>query len=156
MAIFSHYYLETTERKIEFVGKGEKLFGIYMLNILLTIITLGIYYPWAKRNTLVYLYEETLLDNNRFTFHGTGAEMFKGFIKAILIFGALNGMLTYGTTSGNQTITIVTTILYFIGFIILIPFAIHGTAKYRLSRSSLKGIHFGYRGARADLIELFI
>ncbi len=35
-------------RKIKFIGKGKDLMGIMLLDILLCIVTLGIYYPWAK------------------------------------------------------------------------------------------------------------
>ena len=72
-------------RSLKFYGKGGALFGILIANFFLTIITLGLYYPWAKARKMKYLYAETELDNSRFNFHGTGQEMFKGFIKAIAI-----------------------------------------------------------------------
>lgn len=81
------------EYKLDFNGKGSDFFGIIIVNWLLTIITLGIYYPWAKAKQLQFIYSATSLNGDSFSFHGTGKEMFKGFIKAILIFGILYGVL---------------------------------------------------------------
>ena len=78
----------TSEKKkynLQFNGKGSDFFGVVIVNWLLTIVTLGFYYPWAKANNLKYLYGETSLNNDPFAFHGTVKEMFKGFIKVTLM-----------------------------------------------------------------------
>ena len=135
--------ITSSDHKFHFTGKGSKLFGIVIVNLLLTIITLGFYYPWAKAALLQYLYKETQLAGSAFTFHGTGKEMFKGFIRAILIFGALYGIVFLCT---HYQMPFLGLAILYLGFFILIPFIIHGSIKYRLSRSSWRGIHFGYRG----------
>ena len=71
--------------KLDFHGKGSEFFGIIIVNWLLTVITLGFYYPWAKAKQLKYLYSATSFNNDRFQFSGTGNEMFIGFIKTLLI-----------------------------------------------------------------------
>ena len=57
-----------------FRGKGSEFFGVVVINWLLTVITLGLYYPWAKERTLKYLYANTYLENDRFQFSGTGKD----------------------------------------------------------------------------------
>ena len=71
---------------IEFFGKGSEYFSIMIVNWLLTIITLGLYYPWAKAKKLRYIYGQTALNSERFHFSGTGKEMFLGYIKVIIIY----------------------------------------------------------------------
>ena len=44
-------------RRIEFNGHGEELFGILVKNFLLNVLTLGIYYPWAKPSNFVTIME---------------------------------------------------------------------------------------------------
>ena len=83
---------ELKNYKLSFNGQGKTYFGIVIINWLLTIITLGIYYPWAKAKNLQYIYGATALNNDRFAFHGTGREMFIGFIKAVVIVGILYGI----------------------------------------------------------------
>ncbi|WP_410482280.1 DUF898 family protein [Riemerella anatipestifer] len=38
----------------------------------------------------------------------------------------------------------------------IIPFAIHGSFRYRMSRTSYRGIRFGYRGNRKEFIKKFL
>lgn len=84
------YFMENqSSLLIRFHGKGEKFFGIQLVNVLLTLVTLGFYYPWAKAARLQYLYGETEFAGSRFHFHGTGKEMFIGYLKALGIFFAL-------------------------------------------------------------------
>ena len=54
--------------KLEFQGKGSDFFGIIIVNWLLTICTLGIYYPWAKAKKLQFLYGNTSLNGMLFLF----------------------------------------------------------------------------------------
>ena len=41
---------------LEFRGKTGEFFGIWIVNVFLTIITLGIYSAWAKVRTNRYFY----------------------------------------------------------------------------------------------------
>jgi len=143
-------------RQLTFHGEGAKLFGIYIVNILLTFVTLGLYYPWARAALLKYMYEESEFEGSRFTFHGTGKEMFIGFIKAVGIFLGLYCILLGGIATKSATFTMIGVAVFYIGFLLLIPIAIHGALRYRTSRSSWRGIHFGYRGDRKEFLNMFI
>ncbi|MBC7915637.1 MAG: DUF898 domain-containing protein [Pyrinomonadaceae bacterium] len=147
---------QSSTRQIAFLGIGSKLFGIYIVNALLTVITLGLYYPWAKAATLRYLYQETELGGSRFMFHGTGREMFVGFIKAVGIFIGLYGFLLWAVFQKNQTLVAVAIGTMYLAILLLIPIAMHGSLKYRMSRSSWRSIHFGYRGQLNELFKEFI
>lgn len=137
---------------LDFHGEGSEYFGIIIVNWLLTIVTLGFYYPWAKAKKLQYLYGKTTLDGDAFTFHGTGKELFKGFIKAIILFLVLYGVLFLFL---YLKMPIVGVLLFYFGFIAIIPIAIHGSYRYRMSRTSWRGIRFGYRGDRKEFSMSF-
>ena len=77
---------KTQNYSLEFFGKGSEYFNIMIVNWLLTIITLGLYYPWARAKNLRYIYGQTALNNERFHFSGTGKEMFLGFLKIIFLY----------------------------------------------------------------------
>jgi len=141
----------SNDHKFSFHGSGSKLFGIVITNLIFTILTLGFYYPWAKVALLKYLYKETELAGGRFTFHGTGKEVFKGFIKAIVLFLILYGVIFILSYYG---LIILGTIFSYLAIIALLPFIIHGSLRYRLSRSSWRGIHFGYRGNLKELTKI--
>ncbi|MCB9167265.1 MAG: DUF898 domain-containing protein [Flavobacteriales bacterium] len=141
--------MENRTSRLAFIGEGGDLFVILLVNWLLTVITLGIYYPWAKARRLQYFYEHTELDGHPFHFHGTGREMFKGFIKAVGLFLAVYGIYFLLIMVRMPVLAIIFLLGALIG---LVPLVLHGTYRYRLGRSSWRAIHFGYRG---ELRELF-
>jgi uncharacterized membrane protein YjgN (DUF898 family) len=133
--------------QLEFNGKGSEFFSVIIVNWLLTIITLGFYYPWAKARKLQFLYGETSLNGDSFSFHGTGKEMFRGFLKAILIITLLYGLFFLLLYFKSPILGV---IVLYLGVFALLPFAIHGSYRYRMSRTSWRGIRFGYRGDRKE------
>lgn len=148
--------MELIPQRLKFYGDGGKYFGILVVNFLLTIVTLGLYYPWAKAKSLQYLYGETEFAGSRLQFHGTGNEMFKGFIKAIILIGVIFGIYTVLGMSGNMTLALIGAAEYMLGIILIIPLAIHGGLRYRMSRTSWRGIHFGYRGRLGELFRIYL
>lgn len=138
---------------LSFRGKGSSYFTILFVNLLLTVLTLGLYYPWAKARDLQYLYSSSFLNEDNFIFHGTGKEMFKGFVKAILLFFALFAVLSLLLYFEMFVLGI---ILFYLGLVLIIPLAIHGSYRYRMSRTSWRGIRFGYRGDRRELFVNFL
>ncbi|MBP7183892.1 MAG: DUF898 family protein [Saprospiraceae bacterium] len=132
----------------KFHGEGKNLFILYLVNTFATIFTLGLYYPWARASFLKFFYQETSFDGSRFTFLGTGREMFRGFLKALGL-----GIMVYGGIFFLNYLRFPLLSLIFIviaGYLIL-PAAIHGALRYRLAKTTWRGIHFSYSG---DLNEL--
>lgn len=137
-----------------FHGEGGTLFGIHLKNLLLTILTLGIYSFWAKTAVRQYLYSQTAVTGDRFGYHGTGGELLKGWLKAmgIVIVG-----LVIAAVLGNFVHEAAGVIfLYGVGGLLFFPLALVGSRKYRLSRTSWRGIRFSFRGNFEDLIGIFI
>jgi uncharacterized membrane protein YjgN (DUF898 family) len=137
---------------LAFYGRGIDYFRIQLVNIILNIITLGLYYPWAKERQLKYLYSQNTFEETPFVFSGTGKEMFKGYIKAIAIIVVLYAITFY--LIANQFTGTGLFVLYG-GFICLLPLAIHGSYRYRMAKTSWKGIRFGYAGKRGTLVGIF-
>lgn len=139
--------------RLEFFGKGSEYFAIMIVNWLLTLITFGLYYPWARAKRLRYMYGQTALNNERFHFSGTGKELFSGFIKIILFYILMMGGYMMLLTLVKSPLL---AILYlYLALFAIIPFAVHGSFRYRMSRTSYRGIRFGYRGVRKELIINF-
>src|SRR5258707_2578357 len=55
---------------VRFTGNGAEYFGIWIVNLLLTIVTLGIYSAWAKGRRLQYFFPPTEVAGSRFHFSG--------------------------------------------------------------------------------------
>lgn len=141
-------------------GTGKSLFKIYIVNVLLTLVTFGMYYPWAKAKLLAYHYSHTELQESRFAFLGTGEEIFKGFIKALIIFGVWYGVFFYLSlqrqTEENVWLFTGAIAIWQIVFTLIFPLAIVGSLKYRLSRTVWRGIHMKYTGTVKSMYKVFI
>lgn len=135
---------------LQFFGSGSEYFKIMIVNWLLTLITFGFYYPWARAKKLQYIYKNTALNNQRFHFAGTGNEMFRGFIKVIGFYLAVIIVFLLFTKVINAPVLGI--IFLYAAIFTIIPFAIHGSLRYRLSRTSYRGIRFGYRGDRNTFV----
>ncbi|MBI2259881.1 MAG: DUF898 family protein [Flavobacteriia bacterium] len=139
--------------RFSFLGTGGELFKILLLNWILTVLTLGIYYPWAKEKYLKYLYNSSQFNNDPFRFHGTGKEMFIGMIKALVLVILFYGIF-YLLLINGQIIALL--VFFYAGLFFIVPLAIHGSYRYRLSRSSWRNIRFRYSGNKTILMLNFL
>jgi uncharacterized membrane protein YjgN (DUF898 family) len=144
---------ENRSYSLGFYGSGGDYFKILIVNTILSILTLGLYYPWAKEKKLKYLYSKNTFDETPFVFSGTGKEMFKGFIKAIGIFILIYGIFLSLLFTGHTAIAL---LFFYAALIALIPIALHGAYRYRMAKTSWRGIRFGYNGDRKELIGIFV
>lgn len=144
---------QTQNYHFDFLGKGSDYFAIMIVNWLLTLVTLGLYYPWARAKKLRYVYGQTALNNDRFHFSGTGKEMFRGFIKVIIFFIVV--IVSYILILTVFKLPILAIIFLYLAIFAIIPFAIHGSFRYKMSRTSYRGIRFGYRGNRNEFVKNF-
>ncbi len=63
-----------------FDGEGAEYFGIYLLNVIVLIFTLGIAYPWVYCRNLHWRKYHTIINGRRLTFTGTAGELFANWI----------------------------------------------------------------------------
>lgn len=139
--------------RLEFYGKGSEYFAIMIVNWLLTLVTFGLYYPWARAKKLRYVYGQTALNDERFHFSGTGKEMFRGFIKVLVFYIVM--MVSYVLLITVVKNPLLAVLFMYSAILAILPFAIHGSFRYRMSRTSLRGIRFGYRGDRNEFVKHF-
>ena len=144
-------------RQPSFHGSGGTLFRIWIVNALKTIITLGIYRFWAKTNIRRYFASETEFEGDRFAYHGTGTELLVGAVKAAMVFAVPFALLNviprlrFGTP-----VTVAAVLFGAVYILVLIPLAIVGSRRYRLSRTSWRGIRFSFRGPAGQFVRLFL
>lgn len=79
---------ESSIKPFSFTGKGSEYFSIWIVNVCLTILTLGIYSAWAKVRTQQYFYGNTWLDNISFQYLANPNQILKGRIIAFSAFAA--------------------------------------------------------------------
>ena len=146
--------------KLIFDGRGGELFVVYLVNILLTMVTLGIYRFWAKTRIRQYVWSHLRYKGDAFEYTGTGMELFLGFlIVALVVFAPLFGLSIWAQKligEGNGVLAAVIFVPVILTYIVLFPMAIYRAYRYRLSRSMWRGIRFGLTGKPSLYARKFI
>lgn len=68
-----------------FDGSGAEYFRIWIVNLFLSIITIGIYSPWAKVRNTRYLYRNTQVAGASFDYHANPVAILKGRLIAVVL-----------------------------------------------------------------------
>jgi uncharacterized membrane protein YjgN (DUF898 family) len=143
--------------RLRFHGSGGELFGIFITNVLFTLLTLGVYSFWAKVKTRQYLWGQTEFAGDRFGFHGTGKELLIGWVKAAVLFGGLVTLANLIPVVWDKPwANVVAQLLFLGGLAVLIPLAIIGSMRYRLSRTSWRSVRFGFYGGYRELLGIML
>lgn len=127
---------------IRFTGSGSEYFRIWIVNLLLMLVTLGIYYPWAKVRRMRYFHGNTLVGNEPLDFHGSPKKMLKGY--------ALVGvLLVLYSAAGEYSPT--AKLLAFLVVMALGPALLKSSMQFRLANTSWRGLRFAFKGSLKDV-----
>ena len=140
---------EPTTHRFAFGGTAMAYFKIWIVNLVLTIITLGIYSPWAKVRRLRYFYGNTHLDGKSFDFTANPKRILIGRLIAIAIYVAIS---VFGQLSPE--IAFAGAILLFLIF----PWMLRSTLRFMARNSQFNNVRFGFGGtlAAAYVVMLLI
>src|SRR3954468_4654839 len=72
--------------KPEFTGSAAEYFRIWIVNLFLSIVTLGVYSAWAKVRKKKYFYGNTRLDGDTFDYFASPIVIPNGPIVAVAVF----------------------------------------------------------------------
>lgn len=153
--------MNTRIARLRYHGTGDSLFGLILGNALLTVVTLGVYSFWAKNKVRQFHYSHTELDGDRFAYHGTGGELFSGALKASgVMFVLALGLVALTAITGGEaapvSVQLATIGAFYVAIFLLVVFAINGARRYRLSRSSWRGIRFSFHGSAREFLRLMV
>lgn len=124
---------------IRFVGSGSEYFRIWITNLLLTLLTVGLYFPFAKVRRLRYFYGCTEVGGHALAFHGDPWKMFRGFVLAVALIGA------YGVA---ERVSPLAALVAFVVLAALWPALWHASLRFRLANTGWRGLRMAFTGAR--------
>ena len=121
---------------LEFTGSGGEYFRVWIVNVLLSIITLGIYTPWARRRTAQYFYSHTLVAGSPLEFTAQQRKMVMGFVLLMLITIAYN----IAANTGQDTAVG----LFLLAGAVLAPFIWGSAMRFRLGATRWRGLRLQF------------
>ncbi|OQK48393.1 hypothetical protein XM75_c12458 [Vibrio vulnificus] len=123
---------------IQFKGQGGEFFGIWIVNILLSVITLGIYSAWAKVRTKRYFYGNTFIAGDNFEYHAQPMQLLKGRLVAlalVLIWVVANSFFPLAS------------LVLFALFYVALPWLLWSNARFDSAMTSYRNVHFAFNGS---------
>jgi uncharacterized membrane protein YjgN (DUF898 family) len=133
--------------EIRFTGSGSEYFRIWAVNLLLILLSCGLYLPFAKMRRIRYFYANTLIGGDALAFHGAATKMFRGFI----LLAALTLIYTFaGSFSPAAALP---------AFLLLCavwPALWRASLQYRLSNTSWRGLRLVFEGSMRDAYLAFM
>ena len=133
----------TKTTPIIFEGKFSEYFGIWIVNLLLSLVTFGVYSAWAKVRRKKYFYNNTLIDNVGFDYHAKPVSILKGRLIAValLVVAAINPILQS---------------LVFLIIFIFLPWLVVRGSIFNARNSSHRGLRFDFVGTVSQAVRVFI
>lgn len=130
-----------------FTGTGSEYFRIWVVNLLLTILTLGVYSAWAKVRRLQYFYRNTRVAGSIFDYHGTPKAILKGRILALALVGAYKISFDVAKPFALAVVLILAAIM---------PWLLARAFRFKMANSSYRGLRFHFRGSVAQAYRMLI
>ncbi|QEL65428.1 hypothetical protein OTERR_19520 [Oryzomicrobium terrae] len=132
---------------LEFVGSGGEYFRIWIVNLFLSIITLGIYSAWAKVRREQYFHRNLLLDGSGFTYHGQPSAILKGRAVAFVLLMALSVTEKIGPLAHGIAL---------LALIPAVPWLAVRAFRFRAHNTSYRGLHFSFHGTYRQALTTFV
>ena len=133
--------------QFEFRGKAGEWFGIWIVNLLLSIITIGIYSAWAKVRTKKYFYNHTFVQGRNFDYHATGGQILIGRLIFIGGYAAFTIILQLAPAVG---------VVLALGLLVLIPWLIIKSMQFNARVSSFSNVRFNFTGKMGRAFVVFV
>jgi len=131
----------------EFRATGAEYFRIWIVNLLLSIVTLGIYSAWAKVRRLRYFHGSTYLDGHAFDYN---AEPKAILIGRLITVGAYGVFLLAGKI--NPLLNLIVVPLLVVG----LPWVVMRSRRFHLRMTSWRGLRFAFHGDYRGAFKAYI
>jgi uncharacterized membrane protein YjgN (DUF898 family) len=130
-----------------FTGKAGEYFRIWIVNLALSILTLGIYSAWAKVRTARYFYANTLVAGSPFEYLGQPLAVLRGRLVA----AAVGGLYVFLSKAAPTWVALYIAVLW-----LATPFLVVMALRFRLRVSSWRGVRFAFDGRFGEAARYYL
>ena len=123
---------------LTFTGSGAEYFRIWAVNVSLTLLTLGLYGPWAKARRLRYFYRHTQLDGVAFDYLAQPAVILRGWSIALALFVCYSVAVEYSISSAVLLSSVMC---------LIAPFLLWRSNQFKARCSRYRGLTFHFSGS---------
>ncbi|MEN8800975.1 MAG: YjgN family protein [Thiogranum sp.] len=131
----------------KFHGKSGEYFRIWIVNVVLSILTLGIYSAWAKVRNKRYFYSNTELDGSTFEYLANPVAILKGRLLALGVFAVYSVTVWFIPLSEP---------VFVLAFIAALPWLIVRAMTFNARNSAFRNIRFDFNSNYLEAAKVFI
>lgn len=134
------------EYRFRFTGTGREYFSIWIVNLLLSILTLGIYSAWAKVRREQYFHRNTLLDEQPFDYTGNPKSILIGRVLALVV-------VAIGATLQKISVPLALGVVAFYAF--AYPWVLVRSIRFRARNTRYRNLAFSFAGTAWDAFKAY-
>ncbi len=146
VAVLATHIEKGQQWRFEFHGNAGEYFNIWIVNIFLTIITLGIYAPWAKVRRLRYFYGNTRLGGDQFDFTALPSRILIGRLIAVVLFAAFSVLSELDPAYALAVWGVA---------LVAVPWLVRSTMRFRARNSKYGNSRFYFSASQGQTYWLF-
>lgn len=142
---------------LSFDARRGPLFRLLLGNACLTVITLGIYRFWAKTKVRRFFWQHVQFLDDPLEYTGTGGELFLGFLIVIAVLfpiGLVYSVIGIIVPPDAEGIRIALEVMYYLVLFALLQIGFYRMWRYRMSRTTWRGVRFGLDGSSWAYLRL--
>ncbi|MGS5086227.1 YjgN family protein [Hydrogenophaga sp. A37] len=122
---------------IRFTGSGSEYFRIWIVNLLLTLVTLTLYLPFARARRMAYFQNNTLVGGDPLGFHADPWKMFRGYLLVLVLGVGYSAVSNFMPTLSWVALLV---------FAALWPALWRASLQFRLRNTSWRGVRLAFAG----------
>lgn len=132
---------------IRFHGRADEFFRIWIVNTLLTLLTLGIFFPWARVRRRRYLRGSTELLGHRFDYRASPVRLLLGHVLVVALFlayslfGAVYPWVRFGALAVGG---------------VLLPWIVVRSLTFNAQQTVYRGLRFRFTAALSPAVKVYL
>lgn len=132
---------------LSFTGDSNEYFKIWIVNLLLTVVTFGIYAAWAKVRTKRYFYANTRLMGHAFEYLADPTKILVGNIIVVALFLSMHFA---------SAVSVVAYAILVVVLLIATPWFVVRALTFNSRNSAWRGLRFHFKGRYGEAFCVFV
>lgn len=130
-----------TTYPMTFTGQAGEYFRVWIVNSALTIVTLGLYLPWARVRQRQYFYGHTWVDGHNFEYTANPLALLRGYLIVGALFLAYSLALNVQFRGWEYVAGVIG-----LAYVLLYPWLVMKSLRFLAASTTHRGLRFRHQG----------
>ena len=130
-----------------FEGRAEDYFAIWIVNLLFTVLTLGVYSAWAKVRRLQFFYGNTRLAGDGFSYLARPVVLLRARVLVLAVLLLYFAAFWFSLPAG---------LLLTLGLIPVYPWVVHRSLRFNSRMTAWRNVRFDWHGTYPQAFKVLV